>query len=238
MLALLVASADPAGAVVIQKPKVLVLDFKDDGVGEQAVRVIRDTLVAHLSQDARLDVISSEDMRRTLDVDAQKRQLGNCNDEGCQAEIAEALGAQLTIYGTAGKLGELVVVNVSLFDARAGKSVGRETIEVKALDDLPGPLRATGDKLVARVPGIATAPAPGIGTLTIVGAVVGVVGLGTAVTCGIIALANNPSPGDGRTFKQKQDAVGARDLNVGIAAVGAGVVVVGAVVAAVGLATE
>ena len=233
------APAPPAAAAVVEaKPKVLVLDFRDDGVGENAVRIIRDTLVAHVSQDDRLEVISSEDMRRALDVDAQKRAVGACSDEGCLAEIAGALGAELTLYGTAGKLGDLVVVNVSLFDARASKSVGRETVEVKSLEQLPPALRAAGDKLIAKLPRLAHKEVnsePGLSVLGWSG--IGALGVGLVggAVFGVVAAANNPSPTDGRTFPEKQSAVGTRNVSTGLAMAGGALAAAGAGLLLVGL---
>src|SRR5581483_3373934 len=65
-VALLLLAADPQHAAAVapasSKPKLLVLDFQDQGVGENAVKIVHDTLAAHLSKDTRLDVISTEDM--------------------------------------------------------------------------------------------------------------------------------------------------------------------------------
>ena len=229
-LALLLAAAPAVEA----KPKVLVLDFRDDGVGESAVHIIRDNLVAQLSKNGSFDVISPEDMRRVLDVEAEKRQLTGCSDESCLVELAGALGAQLMLYGTAGKLGDIVVVNVSLFDARSGKSVGRETVQAKTLEDLPGPLRDAGDRLIASLGG----GGGGLSGVGWTGVGVLVAGVGTGVISGIIAVANNPSPGDGRTFAEKKAALPARDLSAGIALGGAGLAVVGAGVLVAGIALE
>jgi TolB-like protein len=235
-LALLLASADPANAVVVAKPKLLVLDFQDQGVGENAAKIVHDTLASRLSKDARLDVISTEDVRRVVDVEAEKRAtLGTCNDEACLAEIAGALGAQLMMYGTIGKLGDLVVVNISVFDAKSGKSVGRETVQAKSLEDLPDRVSAAGDRLVAEIPGLGPASSPGLGVLGYTGAGAALVGAGFAITGGIVALLNNPHPGDGLSFEQKEAELLVRDLWAGIGALGLGLGVAGAGVAAIDL---
>jgi hypothetical protein len=232
------AAPAPANTVVAQKPRLLLLDFKDDGVGENAVHIIHDSLASHLSEDARLEVISTEDMRRALDMDAQKRAISNCSDDACQAEIAEALGAQLTMFGTAGKLGDLVVVNVSLYDARQAKSLGRKTIEVRALDELPPKMREAGDELVAKVPGLATAAAASLPLLTYGGGVIAGAGLVVAGVCGLVWLVDLAAVKKDAAFADKKRDQEAADDFAAAAVVGLGVAVVGGAIMGAGVLVE
>lgn len=235
------APAPTAGALVEPKPKILVLDFRDDGVGANAVRVIHDTLVSHVSKDTRLDVISTEDVRQAVEREAERRAVSNCNEEGCLAEIADALGAQLTLYGTAGKLGDLVIVNVSLYDARTARSVGRETIEVGSLEGLPAPLRRAGDNLIAQLGLAETSPEFSPGPLFWTGTAIAAVGLATGSVGAIVFAANvdsykrddlNPS------FDDKTGAKTAQDLGLYFAIGGGAGLVVGGVLLGVGAAIE
>lgn len=233
----------PASAVIDAKPKVLVLDFRDDGVGANVVRVIHDTLVSHVSKDHRVEVISSEDVRQAVAREAERREITDCSDESCLAEIAEALGAQFTIYGTAGKLGELVVVNVNLYDARVSRSVGRETIEVGALEALPDPLRAAGDRLIAKLgldgaPQTASTFAPGPMFWT--GAGIGTAGLVVGTIGAAVWIVNRDTfrlPAND-TFEEKQTAKQTENLGFGGMVLGAGVLVVGGAVLGVATAVE
>lgn len=237
------ATATPAaaatGAVVNDKPNILVLDFRDDGVGGSAVRIIHETLVAHVSKDARLDVLSSEDVRRAVQLEAERREVTSCDEEGCIAEIAEALGAELTLFGTAGKLGDLVVVNVNLYDARAARSVGRETVEVGSLDDLPKPLRRAGDKLIAQLFGETLKEGPAFGPFFWTGSAVAAAGLATAVVGAVIFGANLSAvsaPED--TFLEKTNAKFAQDAGFNTLLIGIGVIAVGGTAAGLALAIE
>lgn len=221
-----------------EAPKILVLDFRDDGVGASAVRVIHDTLVTHLAKNLRLDVLSSEDVRQAVAREAERRESTNCDEEGCIAEIAEALGAQLTIYGTAGKLGDLVVVNVNLYDARNARSVGRETIEVSSLEALPGPLRHAGDKLIAQLFGETVSDGPTFGPLFWTGVGVAGAGLVTTIVGGSVYFANVSAVTDATTFQGKTEAKTAQDLGRYAAITGLGVLGVGVVVTAASFALE
>ena len=216
--------------------KLLVLDFRDDGVGDSAVRIIRDSLATHLSNDQRLEVLSTEDMQRALDVEAQKSAMGCSADESCLAEIAGALGARLLFYGTVGKLGALYVVNVSLYDAVEQRSVGKETIEDAELSALLPGVRGAADHLVGRRFGEAPVEASsGPNTLLLAGA--GVAGLGVVVAAvgGVVAgLAASDVAAKG-TFNDKTAAKVNQDLGVYAVVAGAGIAVVGAGVTAVSL---
>jgi hypothetical protein len=236
VLALTAQSPAPAGALIEERPKVLVLDFKDDGVGAAEVSIIHDSLTAHLSKDTRVVVVSSEDMRRTLDVEAQKRAAGCTEgDASCLAEIAGALGTRFLVYGNAGKLGELVVVNISLYDADKQTSVGRETVEAPRVEALLDPLRAASDRLLTPLVG---APPAGPSPMFWGGAVVGVLGLGGVVTGVAIGLANENAVNEKPDFVDKQSAKDAAVSGWTVAAVSGGAFALGAVLAVAGLALE
>ena len=57
------------------------------------------------------------------------------------AEIAGALGASLVVFGDVGQLGELLVVNLNLFNVDLAQSQGRVTIEAPSLESFPGQMK-------------------------------------------------------------------------------------------------
>ena len=146
LAALLAFSTPPPTATAVHRPRVLVMDFRNDGVDAKVVAIIRDALTAELAKNTALDVLSTEDMRRSLDVEAQKAAVG-CTDDQCMVEIANALGADYIVFGNIGTLGDLYVGNMSLLDAKHGTSAGRESIEVHSLEDLPAAIRSSGAHL-------------------------------------------------------------------------------------------
>jgi hypothetical protein len=235
-LLFIAAATDAAAAPAAAPTRVLVLDVKDDGVGAGAVGIIHDSLVAALAREAQLEVLSTEDVRRVLDIEAQKSAMGcTGSDESCLAEIAGALDARLLVYGTAGKLGDLVVVNLSLYDAERQRSVSRETIEADRVEDLPPRLRDAAERLTAGLFGPPPGPDPvllwaGVGT-----AAVGVVGGAIALGVGV---AQDRAVGDPAAVKDKQAHKNNAVAGYQIAAVGGAVVVVGAALAGAALALE
>jgi hypothetical protein len=230
--------------VAVATPKLLVLDFKDDGVGEDVVRVIHDTLTTHVSNDARVDVVSTEDMRRMVEVASDKAAIG-CNDQSCLAELADAMGAQYLLYGNAGKLGALYVINVSLYDAVANTTVGRQNVEAAQIEQLPAGLRAAGDALLARLPARARPDAPiaaepdplpsplllagaGVGALGVVGAAGGLIVFGVSKA----ALASAP------TFEEKSSAQLRSNVGLTVAGVAAVIALAGGALVGVALLAE
>src|SRR4051794_12620642 len=104
-LVLVVAALAADGA---PRQKVAVLDFATPGVEAEAGKAISRNLVGIVSAEvarAGYDVISSADIEAMLSYE-RKRDLLSCEDNtSCLAEIGGALGADLMVSGSAGKLG-------------------------------------------------------------------------------------------------------------------------------------
>src|SRR4051812_46475428 len=120
--AALLAAAAPSPSAAPQTLKVLVLDLRVDAAPESTARVIRDEIAVSLGHDVRLDVLSTEDLRRVVDIDAQKRAAG-CNEESCLAELGAALGARFIVHGALSVLGSTTIVHLNLFDTQSGRAV-------------------------------------------------------------------------------------------------------------------
>lgn len=133
------AESDPAAAPA-PRARMLVLDLTSNGVEKDVVKTVSSTLAVELSPYAAFDVLTSEDIRRSLELEVQ-RQMAGCDEASCLSELAGALGADLVIYGDAGKLGSLLVVNLNLFDTAAVRSVGRVSVRARTLEEVPQLLR-------------------------------------------------------------------------------------------------
>ena len=132
------ARTGATSAVVEQKAAraVLVMDMKSSSVDADTLRTITSTLAVSVSKRPGLSVLTGEDVKKLAEVEADKQMLG-CDPSAtsCLAEIAGAMGADLVLYGDIGKLGELYVVNLNLFEAGAAKAVGRQAVQRKAFDE-------------------------------------------------------------------------------------------------------
>jgi TolB-like protein len=142
-----------------EKRRVLVLDLRSDGAKPEHARLVTDNVVVALSRFSQLEVVSSEDVRRMVQTEGEKQAVG-CTDDSCLTEIASAMGASLVVHGSIGKLESLTIVNLSLYDSKAGKSIGRESIRVQRLDDLPYMVEDATARLVRPLLGEALAETP------------------------------------------------------------------------------
>ena len=137
--------AEPAPAV--QKavpedpPRVLIMDLKNNGVEEKTVNTLQGIITVQISDYESLDVISGDDVRQLVALQAEKQNTGCSDDGSCMAEIAGALGASLVVFGNVGQLGELLVVNLNLFNVDLAQSQGRVTIEAPSLESFPSQLK-------------------------------------------------------------------------------------------------
>jgi hypothetical protein len=243
-LSLLAVSADaPEEPPSAERARVIVLDFRNDGVPETVPPIVRDVLTSHLAKSTTARVFSTEDIRRSLDVESQRQVLG-CDEEGCLAEIASAMGAEYIFFGNVGALGSMIVVNLNLLSAEAGvgqdRAVARRTIEVGTLEELSPAVRAAASALAGEVLPGAVVPPPvaaesgvppslllaggmtGLGALVAVGSTVAAFALASVVADERLRTDGGP------TIEEKRTA---QTLGL-ISTAGAGV---GALIAAVGL---
>lgn len=137
-LALLSALQTQPAAVTSEKERVLVLDLATSNVGAEEAALLQQIVTQSLGRLARFEVSSAGDLRNLSDVES-KRMLSGCDDQSasCLAELAGALGARYIVTGSAGRLGTLTVVTLSLVDTTNPGLTKRERIEAARLEDLP-----------------------------------------------------------------------------------------------------
>ena len=170
-LMLSLALAAPVAAQEGGRVKVLVLDVETKDLRPGEVETLTSLITAHLARYPQLDVLSGADIKRLVDLEAQKQSAG-CDEGSCLSEIAGAIGAQLVFFGQAGKLGGTIVVTLNVFDAQKGQAVGRQPIEARDLGQLPALVGPAIDSMVRplfermRAGGqIGDAPPGGMGTM-------------------------------------------------------------------------
>ena len=135
-------AAEPTGRI-----KALVLDVQSSDLSPSEVNTLTSLVTAHLARYPQLDVLSGADLKRLVDLEAQKQSAG-CDEGSCLSEIAGAIGAQLVFFGQAGKLGSTIVVTLNVFDANKGQAVGRQVIEARDLGQLPALVGPAVDQMV------------------------------------------------------------------------------------------
>jgi TolB-like protein len=214
--------------------KVLVLDLRADSVPEGTARIVRDEIAVDMGRDDRLDVLSSEDLRRVVSVDAEKKALG-CDETSCLAEVGQALGARYIIHGSVAVLGTTTIVHLNLVDTDQGKAIARETAESKSADELLPAVRAALGRIRMRMLGAPTPaaavteePSAPLPMLAIVGG--GVAGAGALVAIGGGVMMGVAYP----TFTNTDAAVAERQGAQTLGQVGTGVLALGVVGIGVG----
>lgn len=231
-IALLIATqATPANPAVAPAVRVLVMDLRNDGVPIQTARILGDAMTSQLAARRGLAVVSAEDVRRAVEFEGQKRELG-CDTNQCIAEIAQAMGADHVVFGNVGALGAMTIVSLTWHDAKKGESLARRTIEVDAVEDLSPRVRVGVDALADEAFGIVREDGPS--PVFVAGAVVVGVGAVTAVAGAAVALWSASVVNDnGAVVAGKND--GPTKLNAqGSGQAGIALLVVGTLVTAVG----
>ena len=107
------------------KPKIAVMDFRAEGVEETLARNITDVVTVELKQFQGVSVISRQEIQAMLNFEGVKQGMG-CDDEGCFAEIGNALGVGYLVTGNVGKVEKTFLVNLKLLDIRKALIIGRE----------------------------------------------------------------------------------------------------------------
>src|SRR5262245_31856842 len=121
LVSVLLMTTTPANDAGPAKRSVLVLDLEAQGVDVDVARTLTANVAAGFARESALTVTSGADLRSLIDLHATKAATG-CSDESCLNELAGALGAELVVSGSVGKLGSMLVVHVSLYDAKATTS--------------------------------------------------------------------------------------------------------------------
>lgn len=175
--ALVCAHAARAEPVDEAPVPLLVMDLTSEDLDEQQLTTIAGLIAAELNQRPGLRVLTTDDMRDLLSLE-ESRQLAGCDDNSCMTELAGALGARYVVFGQAGALGDLLVVNLKLLDTQRAETVGRAAAQARNLDELPRVLRPALDTLVGDLVGARPLP---VGPLVTVAAGAGAVVLGAIV---------------------------------------------------------
>lgn len=244
--AALPAAALPAAPLPAAQPaaeaaplRVLVLDVAGDSLSREEAGVLRDTLAAELAQRRGIEVLSSEDVRRVLDVEAQRQAAGCEGQSDCLAEIGAALGADRVVYGTVGRLGTAWVVSLSVVDPNDARAFGRDTFQAASLEEVGRRLPESGARLFGRWRKPRQPAEKGAPVVTILGGTL--LGTGVLATAGfgVTTWVLADAMQDPRAAPATKQFALEQGPNLLIAtAASGGVLVLGAVLTAVGIIVE
>lgn len=150
------AASPPARAA--QKPegdgrrRLLILSLRSESLGGEVASILDGAVATTLASYAELDVVTQKDLAQLMELEAERTAMG-CDESGCLAEVAGALGAEIVIYGQVAKLDDLYVLQLFLFDAGSAKSIGREQLTSSKVSDLAKELEPAVHRLVGPLVG-------------------------------------------------------------------------------------
>jgi TolB-like protein len=100
------------------------------GSDQELPKTLTESLVSEIASASGCRVISEEDIKSMLELEAHKAQCGETSDS-CLAEIGAAFGAQRAVSGTVGRVGSDYLLAARLVDVKTAQVVARaeETVQ-------------------------------------------------------------------------------------------------------------
>ncbi len=231
------SAADPSEGAT---PKtLLVMSFSSTGVESSAKTAVEDLTAAAMLKTKAFKVVTSADLTKMLELEAQKFEAG-CDSTSCLAEVADAMGADLIVTGRMARLGERIILKLSLMEPATATTVALETVNVDALEAFGPALQPIANAFATASGAEAEAPTVGLasvvfgsGAAVLVVGGVAAIGMGAAAAYGFGILMDPGSPGDEKATMQTLTP-----LFLGAFVVSAGVAIAGAATATAGLVME
>lgn len=132
------AGVAPAPAKPEGKPgkqKLAVLEIRPLGTEASRAELLSEIALTEASAVKAYDVIGKSDIVSMLGFEKQKAVLGCSEDSACLAELGGALGVDLVLVGSLGKIGNLYRLDMKLVDARKAKIRGRIGVNVEGQEE-------------------------------------------------------------------------------------------------------
>ena len=184
----LVALLSTTAGAQSPKPRIAVLTLRAEGAASgPTANLLTEVITTELAHSGKFQVLSSSDIATMLGFERQKQLLGCDEGDSCMAEIGAALGSEILVSGSVGKLGEAFVLTVSAYDTVHSKPLGRETVTVDHDSSLELATRVAVTKLFSLPPPVLPKPKPKTSPGWFVLGGGGVLALG-GLTFGLLAL--------------------------------------------------
>ncbi len=141
---------------VADRPHVAAMPLAAKNIPVETAQILDLLVVAELESAGAYAVVRPADIDAMLGLERLKDAAG-CDDVSCATDIAQALGVELLMTGTVGKLGDELVLALTLIDVRAGEVRRRAQVTAKADERF---YRDAVKRGVAEVLGRAAPPSP------------------------------------------------------------------------------
>ena len=101
-----------------EQPRVAAMPLAAKNIPAETAQILDLLVVAELENAGTFTVVRPADIDALLGLERAKDAAG-CDDVSCASTIAQALGVELLMTGTAGKLGDELVLALTLIDVHA-----------------------------------------------------------------------------------------------------------------------
>lgn len=153
----------PVTATAAQKKvRVAVMEFRPLGTEQAKADLLSEIALTRASMMRGFEVIGRSDIASMIGFEKQKQVVGCSDDYGCLAEVGGALGVDLVMVGTLGRLGSLYRIDLKLVDTKRAKVRGRigATVEEKEEKLVAAVEKAVTDLLLPETPVDEPTPPP------------------------------------------------------------------------------
>lgn len=104
--------------------KVAVLDLKASGIDATVAKNLTELITAESAKIPGYKIIAHSEVKDLVNFEVEKQSMG-CDDPSCFTELGSALGVDLVVSGSVGKVGETIVVTLKLIDVKKVESKNR-----------------------------------------------------------------------------------------------------------------
>ncbi len=127
---------------------------------DRAQLVLVDGLIANtISALPGVSALTSQDVQRIANLEADKALMG-CEADTCLAEVANALGARYVVFGRVGRLNDVILLQLSLFDSVKATAIGRQEVRAADVGELDGAVQPAVRRLLEPITGVLAEPGP------------------------------------------------------------------------------
>ena len=111
-------------------PKAAVMPLSAKRISKDITEILDDLLLAALEDSGKFQVLGINDINAMLGLEKMKTVMG-CSDVACAVEIGGALGVNYLFTGSVSRLGDELIVQLTLIDTQESRVVrrGRGTVE-------------------------------------------------------------------------------------------------------------
>jgi hypothetical protein len=147
--ALLDAGTAPASAAAEKIGIAVVNPIPSGDVAKDVPAVVAGLMAARLDQSGVFKVVSEDDVKRMIGFEEMRQALA-CDDQAsCLSEVGDALGVPYLLSSTLAKLGQNLVMTVTLIHLEEARVLKREVATYKDIDALLAGLDVQVDRAVA-----------------------------------------------------------------------------------------